>query len=114
MTLRQAPIAHAPRGRLDFAAGAALVRELARDIEAGAKDHILDLRSVEAVDSEALRSIIRMRRRLREVGGRLRLLIDDARAVAFVRSTGLDRLFAIYETPDAALAGFAEEERVPA
>lgn len=114
MNLRQAPIVHSPRGRLDFQAGAQLMLALDSAIARGATSHVLDLRGLAAVDSEALRSIIRMRRRLREVGGRLRLAIDDARAANFVRSTGLDRLFAIYETPGAALAAFAEEERVPA
>lgn len=75
-------------------------------LDGGGRKFLLDFGGTGYIDSSGLGALVSMSKRIREVGGDLRLagLNDDLRSL--FELTKLDTLFAIADTPERALAGF--------
>lgn len=75
-------------------------------LDAGARRFVLDFGTTAYIDSSGLGALVSINKRVREVGGELRLagLNEDLRSL--FQLTKLDTLFAISETASEALAGF--------
>jgi len=99
-----------PRGRLD-AASAPLLRERLTAGETINPRVVIDFSSVDFMDSSGLGVLAAGARRLRAQQGDLRLacLADEVRRV--FELTRAERLFDIYDDPEAAVRSFAAEEQ---
>lgn len=106
-----APIVSAPTGHLDEAAGDALIDTIKEHIERDEHHHIIDLRAVHEVDARTIRTIITIHRKIVDIGGSVRLVIDNPKALRYIKLTALARIFGVYPTPADALAGFAADDR---
>jgi anti-sigma B factor antagonist len=75
-------------------------------LERGERRLLIDFSSTGYIDSSGLGALVSISKRIREVGGELRLsgLNDDLRSL--FELTKLDTLFAITETPEQALTSF--------
>ena len=105
------PIVSSPAGSLDLAAGTALEESIKDHARENNMHHIIDLRAVNAVDAQTIRTMIKINRHVTEQGGTVRLVIDNPKALRYIKLTELQRVFRVYPTPSAALAGFASEAR---
>ena len=108
------PIVSAPTGDLDEVAGKALIETIRAHIEGNRPHHVIDLRAVREVDARTLRTIITIHRKIVEIGGSVRLVIENPRALRYIKLTALSRIFGVYPTPADALAGFYADDRNPA
>jgi len=106
-----APIISAPSGLLDEAAGDALIDTIKAHIERNEQHHIIDLRAVHEVDARTIRTIITIHRKIVDIGGSVRLVIESPKALRYIKLTELARIFGVYPTPADALAGFAADDR---
>jgi len=73
-------------------------------IDQGGKDVIVDLTSTTFIDSTTLGVLVGGVKRLRTNEGQLALVCSDRNITKIFEITGLDRVFTIHETRDAALA----------
>ena len=75
-------------------------------LDQGARRILVDFSETGYIDSSGLGALVSISKRVREVGGELRLsgLNDDLRSL--FELTKLDTLFTIADTPQQALAGF--------
>lgn len=105
------PIITAPTGHLDEVAGEALIETIKAHIARDAPHHIIDLRAVHEVDARTIRTIITIHRKIVEIGGSVRLVIESPRALRYIKLTALARVFGVYPTPAGALAGFDADDR---
>ncbi|MBI9086098.1 MAG: STAS domain-containing protein [Desulfobacterales bacterium] len=98
-----------PRGRLD-ATSAPLLRERLTAGDTIDGRIVLDFSSVDFMDSSGLGTLVASARRLRAQQGDLKLacLADKVRRV--FELTRADRLFDIYDDPEAAVSSFAPEK----
>lgn len=108
-----APIVSTPSGHLDEPAGDALIETIKGHIERNEAHHIIDLRAVEDVNARTIRAMISIHRLIKEVSGSMRLVIESPKALRYIKLTALRRVFGVYATPDAALAGFEADDRDP-
>jgi anti-sigma B factor antagonist len=104
----------APSGRLDEFAGKKLSRGVGTHVGRRETNHVLDLRAIDELNHEAIRAIIKVLRSVRDAGGQVRLVVDDAAALGLLRLTALDRVFEVYPTVDAAVIAFGATELVSA
>jgi anti-anti-sigma factor len=105
------PIVSTPTGHLDDAAGDALVDVIKGHIEQNEPHHIIDLRTVDKVDARTIRTIITIHRKVGEIGGSVRLVIENAKALRYIKLTALARVLGVYATPADAIAGFETDDR---
>jgi hypothetical protein len=82
-------------------------RWLAAGIEAGRTDFVIDIRLLCPVPSESLRSLLRARRHLVELGARI-ALVCDAPDASMLRIGGFDGVFPLARTRTEALRGLAK------
>ncbi len=83
------------------------LKQIVQDaMEQGVKRFVIDFTPTAYIDSSGLGALVSMSKRVRQAGGDLRLagLNEDLRSL--FELTKLDTLFAIFETPAEALAGF--------
>ncbi|HET7599895.1 MAG TPA: STAS domain-containing protein [Gemmatimonadales bacterium] len=75
-------------------------------LEAGERKFVVDFSRTGYIDSSGLGALVSISKRVRELGGELRLsgLNEDLRSL--FELTKLDTLFPIADTPEQALAGF--------
>jgi len=106
-----APIVSAPTGHLDDAAGDALIETIKQHVERNEQHHILDLRAVHEVDARTIRTVITIHRKIVEIGGSVRLVIESPKALRYIKLTALARVLRVYPTPADALAGFDADDR---
>lgn len=88
-----------PRGDLDLATAPALRGAGLKALGETSK-LIVDMRSVDLVDSVALGILLGLERRCRQSGGALRLVIDEPRVRKIFELTGTDSLLDIRSTVD--------------
>lgn len=74
---------------------AALRAAVGLTLERGERELTVGLDGVSWLDAELLHELIRGQRRLREVGGSLRLAIPRPELVTALRTMGLDRVFVV-------------------
>ena len=105
------PIVTTPTGHLDETAGEALIETIKTHIERGEPHHIIDLRTVHEVDARTIRTVITIHRKIGEIGGSLRLVIANPKALRYITLTALAKVFGVYATPADAMDGFATDDR---
>lgn len=91
-------------GDLDHATVHAVRAATQTLLDAGHRDLIFDLEAVTFLDSSGIGMCVTHHKILRARGGGLRLSNVSARVLSMLTMTGLDRVFQLYPTLDAALA----------
>jgi len=95
-------------GEIDVYTAPQLRERLIAVVEGGARQVIVDLGRVEFLDSTGLGVLVGALKRLRVVGGELRLVCAQERLLKIFRITGLDRVFELYDSVESACAGDGE------
>ncbi|GAA2347234.1 STAS domain-containing protein [Streptomyces violaceusniger] len=94
-------------GELDICAVGRIVARLDSLVQVRCPDLILDLRPVTFLDCAGLSLLCRLRNRVLERDGRLRLVISDPRFLRLLRMVRLDDAFEVLEDLTPAIAGAA-------
>lgn len=92
------------RGEVDIYTAPRFKESLLELLEAGVSRVVVDLSEVTFIDSTALGVLIGGVRRLHDRDGRMALVVTSRPVERVLTVTGLDRVFAIHATRDAALA----------
>ena len=92
-----------PRGRVDADTGSQLKLELQSLAAEGVKLIVVDLQEVDFMDSSGLSALVSGLRALRERDGSLHLCRVQPQPLTALKLTMLDRVFPIFESPQAAL-----------
>ncbi|MDZ7679423.1 MAG: STAS domain-containing protein [Acidimicrobiales bacterium] len=90
-------------GDLDVATAPQVRSEVVRLLGDGISDLVIDLTRVDFIDSFGLGVLVGALKRVRGAGGHLGLVITEPRVRKVFEVTGLDRVFELTETVDAAL-----------
>jgi anti-sigma B factor antagonist len=101
-------------GEADLYVAPELKQQLLDVLERGGTQIVVDLTEVTFVDSTTLGVLIGIVRRLRASSGQLSVVCSDRNVRKTFELTGLDRVFAIYETRDEAVAEIDENLRTSA
>src|SRR2546423_13201109 len=91
-------------GEIDVYTAPQLRERLIALVEGGDRRVIVDLGRVDFLDSTGLSVLVGALKRLRGVNGELSLVFAQERLLKIFRITGLDRVFTLYDTVDAAVA----------
>lgn len=91
-------------GEIDLATQGQLRAQLNDLVVAGHVNLVLDLSGVSFLDSTGLGALIGTRRRVHAFRGSLALVIPDESVMQIFTITGLEKVFAIHDTLEAALA----------
>jgi anti-sigma B factor antagonist len=97
-----------PEGRLDALASPVLENTLASFESQGAMRVVLNLRETSYISSSGLRAILIHTRRLRRVGGDLKLCCLGAKVARAVQIAGFDALLEIFANEDLAAEAFQQ------
>jgi|RhiMethySRZTD1v2_1073278.scaffolds.fasta_scaffold03003_12 anti-sigma B factor antagonist len=89
-------------GEVDVYTAPRLRERLIELVEGGARHVVVDLSRVEFLDSTGLGVLVGALKRLRAVNGTLGLVCAHERLLKIFRITALDRVFALYDTVEAA------------
>jgi anti-anti-sigma factor len=106
-----APVISAPTGCMDASAFAALENLIDEHIAGNEKNYIIDLRAVDKVDARTMRTIIKINRKISEIGGSLRVVIQNPKALRYIKLTAMERVVGVYPTTEEALAGLETDDR---
>jgi anti-sigma B factor antagonist len=93
------------KGEVDVYTSAKLRERLLEVIGGGANRVVVDLRRVDFLDSSGLGVLVGALKRLRMGGGDLSLVCDNEKLLKIFKITGLDGVFALHPTVEAAAAG---------
>jgi anti-anti-sigma factor len=93
-----------PKGRLDSNTAPELEAALIKLQSDGRIHIVLDLSEIEFLSSAGLRVMVSTMKNLRKSSGDLAVAAPNARAREVLRLAGLDSVFSIYETREAAIA----------
>jgi len=91
-------------GEVDLYTAPEFKQQLLEVIAQGGKDVIVDFSSTTFIDSTTLGVLVGGVKRLRANDGRLSLVCRDRNITKIFEITGLDRVFTIHDSRDAALA----------
>lgn len=91
-------------GEIDVYTAPALREELTGLIDREHTDLIVDLTAVKFMDSTGLGVLVGALKKVRTLGGDLRLVIDQEKILKVFRITALTQVFTIHTTIDEALA----------
>lgn len=91
-------------GEIDVYTAPKLRQRLVQLVEDGARHLVVDLGGVEFLDSTGLGVLVGGLKRMRALSGSFALVCDQERILKIFRITGLDRIFTIVPTEQAALA----------
>lgn len=92
-------------GSLDVATSPSLRAALMEAADHPDHQFVVDLCSLEFLDSTGLGALIGAHRRACERGGSLRLVVDEGQILRLLRITGLLDVLFVYPSVDAALSG---------
>ncbi len=92
-------------GSLDIATSPSVRAVLLEETEKGKHDVIVDLSRLEFLDSTGLGALIGAQRRALEQESEVRLVVSEGPIARLLNITGLVRVFGVYPSLDAALAG---------
>lgn len=92
-------------GEIDVYTAPVLREELATLIDGENTDLIVDLSQVAFMDSTGLGVLVGALKKVRTLGGDLRLVISEDKILKVFRITALTQVFTIHPTIDEALAG---------
>jgi anti-sigma B factor antagonist len=101
-------------GEVDVYTAPRLRERLIELVEGGARHVVVDLSRVEFLDSTGLGVLVGALKRLRAAGGTLGLVCAHERLLKIFRITALDRVFALYDTVEAATRGSGADPGQPA
>ena len=90
-------------GEVDLYTAPEFKQQLLEVIDQGGRDVIVDLTNTTFIDSTTLGVLVGGVKRLRTNEGQLSLVCNDRNITKIFEITGLDRVFTIYETRDAAI-----------
>jgi len=90
-------------GEVDVYTASLLRERLAELIDADHADLVVDLRGVGFLDSTGLGVLVGALKKIRGLGGRLQLVIDQEKVMKVFRITALTQVFTIHDTLEAAL-----------
>ena len=90
-------------GEVDVYTAPMLREELVGLIDAGHTDLVVDLAEVSFMDSTGLGVLVGALKKIKTLGGELRLVIDQEKVLKVFRITALTQVFPIYATLDEAL-----------
>jgi anti-sigma B factor antagonist len=91
-------------GEIDVYTAPKLREQLVELVNDGNFHLVVDMEGVDFLDSTGLGVLVGARKRLRGVDGELSLVCAQERLLKIFRITGLDRVFTLYESVDAATA----------
>lgn len=94
-------------GEVDLYAGPEFREHVRTVIDSGACRLVIDLLDVSFMDSTGLGVLFNALKRLRSRDGELAIVCDDANIHALFEIVGLERIFAIYPSRDAAARALA-------
>lgn len=94
-------------GELDLYTAPLLKDAIVTAMNRGARAVVLDLTATDFIDASALYVFISAHKRLRLIDGRLWIINTDPGTAKVFEITGLDRVFSIAETREAALDALA-------
>jgi len=94
-------------GEIDLYTSPELKRLMTEALDTGAERIVADFRHVTFVDSTALGVLLTCARKLRWKKGAIDIVCDDAGVLGVFTTTGLDKVFSLYPTREAALAQLA-------
>lgn len=100
-------------GEVDPYTALLLRAELLEAVAAGRSRLVLDLTGVEVLDPSALRMLIRVRRCVRAMHGYLDIVVRRPVLVELFHVTALDRVFALHDNLDSALAAHRDAPAGP-
>lgn len=101
-------------GEIDVYTAPQLREHLIAMVEGGDRQVVVDLGRVEFLDSTGLGVLVGALKRLRGVDGELSLVCAQERLLKIFRITGLDRVFTLYGSVEAATAGGEGASGTPA
>ncbi|CAN7465469.1 anti-anti-sigma factor [Metarhizobium album] len=104
-TRREGNLIVSPNGRIDSMTSGVFDRHLAAVIDRGDTNIIVDLAGLEYISSTGLSVFLSAAKKIRATGGRMALTGLNSRIRLVFEMSGFLRLFPIYPTVDAALAG---------
>lgn len=90
-------------GEIDVYTAPVLREELARLVDGGHNNLVVDLTGVPFMDSTGLGVLVGALKKVKTHGGDLALVIDQEKVLKVFRITALTQVFPIFETVDAAL-----------
>jgi len=93
-----------PKGRVDSNTAPELEQALVKLQSEGRTHLVLDLSEVEFLSSAGLRVMVSTMKNLRKIGGDLVIASPNSRVREVLRLAGLDTVFSIHETREAAIA----------
>jgi anti-sigma B factor antagonist len=91
-----------PQGEIDFATGPQLKDAITDALVSGEVHVVVDLLRVDFIESTGLGALIGGRRRALALNGSLTLVAQDQQVLKVFRITGLDTVFTIVDTVEAA------------
>jgi anti-sigma B factor antagonist len=94
-------------GEVDVYTAPALREKIVSLVDGGAQSIIVDLTHVEFLDSTGLGVLVGGMKRLKGIGGEFSLVCDQEKILKIFRITGLDRVFTLHSSVEAAAAGTA-------
>ncbi|HEU5267927.1 MAG TPA: STAS domain-containing protein [Jatrophihabitans sp.] len=92
-------------GEVDVYSAPALKESLTGLLRSGTSEVVVDLTEVAFLDSTGLGALVEARAASNEIGGSLLVVCNQERILKLFTITGLDTVFAIHPTVDAALDG---------
>ena len=90
-------------GEVDVFSAPELAAQLTQLFDAGRQTVVVDLTSVTFLDSTGLGTLVAARNRAEEAGGQLPIIGSGERVLKLFRITGLDEVFEIYPSIEAAV-----------
>jgi anti-sigma B factor antagonist len=90
-------------GDFDLHSGPEFERAVLEAIGRGATELLVDLAEVSFIDSTTIGILMRTRKRVAPIGGRVQIVTADTNILRLFEITALDRMFEIYSTRDEAL-----------
>ena len=96
-------------GEVDLYTAPEFKERMVQVIEEGKKHVIVDLSRATFIDSTTLGVLVGGVKRLRPAGGSLTLVCTDPNICKIFEITGLDRVFSIHDSRDAALSTLTSE-----
>ena len=97
-------------GSIDGFSADELLRDFESRILAGARQIVLDLKSVEFISSAGLRTILLAQKQARQNDGDLRLAGSSSRILKTLKLSGYTSIFKLFDTAEEAAASFAVQE----
>lgn len=95
------------RGRIVFGDEGAIFRERVRSELTGTSKIVIDLSSVEYIDSGGLGILVSLHTTAKNRGGDIKLVSPSERVERVLGETKLNTVFSVYPNLDAALAAFS-------